>query len=185
MRGFRRPRAMSFETITAQLVDIPWPATEEPSGPTAAEDGRPILVAIGGTGRSWAALDWAASQAAARDRTLRILNVVSLNLSFDIYGAAINSGDTAALDTADSLLELAARRARCIAPDLTITTQLRHGDPGATILDEARAAHLLVLGGPRARGRLHPRRPSLTGRIARRSSSPLAIVPAARKATDG
>ena len=114
---------MTFETITAQLADIPWPATEQQPGTTAPENGRPILVAIGGTDASWEALDSGNVGAVARDRALRILYVVSWNLSFDLYGAALNSGETAVLDTADSLLELAARRARSIAPDLTIITR--------------------------------------------------------------
>ena len=141
--------------------------------PTPADDS--ILVAVNGGSSGWQAVDWAASETAAKGSALRIVHVVApLKVMFDPLGGTgpvwidMDASEAGAL-----LLDQAVRRVRQIAPDTAVTTSLTCGTLSAAIRAAGRDHALTVVG----RGK--PRRfgiRSNSQRIARGTAGPVAIV---------
>jgi nucleotide-binding universal stress UspA family protein len=147
-------------------------------GAVAGEPGAaagPVVVGIGPGRPSGGALEWAAAEAAARGRPLRIVHALGPSVPADPCGV-LPPVAPSARDAAGALLRDAAARARRVVPDLPVSTRLVPGAAAAVLLAEARGAGLLVLGrrrGPRAR----LTRP-LPARLAARAGAPVAVVPA-------
>jgi nucleotide-binding universal stress UspA family protein len=110
-------------------------------------DERPILVAVDGRESSVRALEWAASEAAARECALRIVNVFSWRAGMDSYGL-VPIVDTAARTNAEIIVAQAADRAREVEPTLDITGQVREGSVSTGVLQAVDADALIGLGRP-------------------------------------
>jgi nucleotide-binding universal stress UspA family protein len=138
----------------------------------------PILVAVDGHDGDWNPLEWAASEAAARGRPLRIVHAISWPpVMFDAYGVlSANQGDTFAQQAGELVLDEAATRARELEPALRINTRLQAGLAHAAILREGRSAEMIVIGRGRDVGWLLSRSRSLSLRVARHANSSVVVV---------
>lgn len=142
------------------------------------EPARPIVVAVDDTGSADEAVDWAAAEAAARRRPLRVVHALTVPLSVDpcATGAVIAQVVTERAK-AKTWLTRAVARATAVASDLEVTTGLLEGPTAWALQREARGAAELVLG-------LHPRRTglralftdSVSGRTATVANCPVVVV---------
>jgi nucleotide-binding universal stress UspA family protein len=141
----------------------------------------PILVAVDGHDGDWSPLEWAASEAAARGRPLRIVHAISWPpVMFDVYGVlSAQQWDVSAQRAGELVLDDAARRARGIDPALRISTRLQVGFTDAAILREGRDAEMIVIGQGRDMGWLLARSRSLSLKVARHAHSSVVVVGAA------
>ena len=123
----------------------------------------PIVVGIdagmraGGAAPAGAALDWAAAEAAAQQRPLRIVHAFYPRMPVDVYGVAgwysdqpILSAEhclsSAAGQAAEELLRAAGNRARSIAPESELSLRAVAGTAEGVLREETRDAHMLVIG---------------------------------------
>ena len=100
----------------------------------------PVVVAVDGSRGSLTAVEWAAAEAASLGRRLRLVNVIGWP-----YGELGKASDEAATLSADVLAEAAAR-ARTTSQDMNVSTESVWGHLGPVLAQEARYAHMLVLG---------------------------------------
>jgi nucleotide-binding universal stress UspA family protein len=108
-----------------------------------------VLVGTDGSAQADRAVEWAAAEAARRNRPLRIVHGFIwplLRVSTAPVHGVVGSGLRAA---AEELLAAAADRARTVAPDVPITTVLEVGAPVPALLATAQDAELLVIGSRR------------------------------------
>jgi nucleotide-binding universal stress UspA family protein len=142
-------------------------------------DGASVLVAVDGRQSGWAALEWAAAEAAARQCALRIVHAINWPYVTSDGGAFLHQWDSAACEAAELVVNEGARRARAVDPALEISTLVRAGSIGAAVVREGRRDALIVLGRRRNAGRLS--RFSWFGRsvgrhVSRRADCPVAII---------
>ncbi len=124
----------------------------------------PVVVGVDGAG-SADAVNWATAEAAARGCTLRVVHVFRSCLATDAYGLAVPVDSFTPTRTAGHLvLQEAVTSAHSVAPDTRVSARLVMGTAAWALLDQARDAQLLVLGG-RGRSGVHA---LLTGSIAGR-----------------
>jgi nucleotide-binding universal stress UspA family protein len=124
--------------------------------PVTPGPGRPVVVGVDGSKAAAAALRAAAGHAQAAGAPLRVVCawVPTTPEGWDRgYWLAVDAehdpDDTAAA-AAEGVAAEAAATARELAPELTVETRVRGGDPAAVVLDAAGVAGLVVVG---ARGR--------------------------------
>jgi nucleotide-binding universal stress UspA family protein len=143
-----------------------------------ADDGASVVVAVGDATTD-AALDWAAAEASARRCRLRVVHVEHLRWAVDPSGLVPVADFQSFRETAVDILRAALRRARSVAPDLDISTELGFGPTVPVLLCRSVDAQLLVLGSriPPFQSRLGDRLAfTVCGRIVRRAPCPVAIV---------
>ncbi|WP_028637075.1 universal stress protein [Nocardioides sp. URHA0032] len=145
---------------------------------TSGHRSGPIVVAVDRHDGDWSPLEWAASEAAARGRHLRIVCTVGSHpLMFDPYGViAAQQWDASARRTGELVLQEATRRACDIDPHLPISTRLHVGFADAAILREGQNAEMIVIGRGRDMGRLLAHSRSLSLRVARHANSSVVVV---------
>ena len=136
---------------------------------------QPILVGIDGSAASRRALEWATVRAMAGHTSLHIVHVVRVRVWLDAFGYT-SYWEIGSREAAKQLLLDAAESARHQAPLLTISTRLRGTDPSSALLDEGRAAQLIVLGTGHCGRRTGWLRHSVTARVARRARGRVVIV---------
>ena len=108
----------------------------------------PVVVGVDRAGSANDAVDWATAEAAARGCSLRIVHVFRSPLATDAYGLAMPIDSVTRTHTAAQLvLQAAVARARSVAPDTEVSARLLTGTTARVLLDQARDAQLLVLGG--------------------------------------
>jgi nucleotide-binding universal stress UspA family protein len=136
----------------------------------------PVVVGVDGAG-SADAVDWATAEAAARGCSLRVVHVFRSSLATDAYGLAVPVDSFTATRTAGHLvLQEAVARAHSVAPDTSVSARLVMGTAAWALLDQARDAHLLVLGG-RGRSGVHALLAgSIAGRVVRHSPCPVVVI---------
>ena len=118
-------------------------------------------------------VDWAAAEAASRHRSLRIVHAFTWPIRLSPDGAVlVGGGDFGTWAAAELIVEGAARRARSVAPDLEVTTQVVVGAAASVMLRQTREAELVVLGGP---GVDNDRR-SLDVTVVARSACPIVVI---------
>ena len=108
-----------------------------------------VLVGSDGSAQADRAVEWAAAEAARRERPLRIVHGFIwplLRVSTGPVPGIEGSGLRAA---AEALLAAAAERASTVAPDVRVTTVLQAGAPVTALLAQADGAELLVIGSRR------------------------------------
>ena len=137
----------------------------------------PVVVGVDRAGSGNDAVDWATAEAAARDCSLRIAHVFRSPLATDAYGLAMPIDSVTRTHTAAQLvLQAAVARARSVVPDSEVSARLLTGTTARVLLDQARDAQLLVLGG-RGRSGVHaPLAGSITGRVVRHSPCPVVVI---------
>jgi len=148
------------------------PIVVVPPGSTVGTTRR-IVVGVDGSPSAREALSWALSEAAARDASLRVVNVYDLAPYATIGTISAPTDDEFALKTSRALLEEMTEDANDgVEVELLATS----GAPARTLLDAARQADLLVVG---SRG-LGTVRRLLVGSVSQQcvyhSSCPVAVV---------
>ncbi|MFD2092101.1 universal stress protein [Blastococcus deserti] len=110
----------------------------------------PLVVGVTADGSSAAAVEWAATAAAAQQRRLRIVHSFPAPLVLDPLGV-VPAADSlpVQLAAATRLLDAELARARSIAPGVDASAYGVRGSPRRVLLRESRDAHLLVLGSRR------------------------------------
>ncbi|QCX81516.1 Universal stress protein [Streptomyces sp. YIM 121038] len=111
----------------------------------------PLVVGIDGSEHSLRAVDWAADEAAVRGVPLRLVHAASRE-GDDLPRADVRGGPSAG-EPADSVVDIAARRAHRRDGNLKLSVRISDGDPVPALLREAHDAVALVLAS-RGRGRL-------------------------------
>jgi nucleotide-binding universal stress UspA family protein len=135
---------------------------------------RPILVGVDGSAASDRALAWAAVRAVAGDTSLLIVHAARTRLWLDPFGIVLYWDLPS--EAARGILARAADRARVHAPLLSIGTRLRDAEPSFALVDEGRAAELIVLGRSHEQQELGGLLPSVSRRVARRAPGRVVIV---------
>ncbi|GAA3398993.1 universal stress protein [Cryptosporangium minutisporangium] len=108
-----------------------------------------VAVGTDGSAQADRAVEWAAAEAARRNRPLRLVHGFIwplLRVSTAPVPGVEGSGLRAA---AEDLLAAAAERARTVAPEIPITAELETGAPVPALLAAAQDAELLVIGSRR------------------------------------
>jgi nucleotide-binding universal stress UspA family protein len=128
-----------------------------------------VGVAYDGTESAQAALDLGASLAAAAAATLRIVSVRADGLR----GAMPGHADPPDAESLEGL-----RRSTAAAhPTLTVTAQLRHGDPVSVLVQETAEVGLMVAGAHRHRAVRRIFLGTVATALVRRAQAPVIIVP--------
>jgi nucleotide-binding universal stress UspA family protein len=139
---------------------------------------RPIVVAVDDTGPADAAVEWAAAEAATRQRPLRVVHALAAPRSVDPSAVSVVVAQVAAERVrADEIASRAVSCAMGIAPDLDVTVRLVEGTAASVLLREARSAGGLVLG---VGERWTARRlfgDSVSATVATRANCPVVLVP--------
>jgi nucleotide-binding universal stress UspA family protein len=137
----------------------------------------PVVVGVDHAGSANDAVDWATAGAAARDCSLRIAHVFRSPLATDAYGLAMPIDSVTRTYTAAQLvLQAAVARARSVAPDSEVSARLLTGTTARVLLDQARDAQLLVLGGRGRSGVNALLARSIAGRVVRHSPCPVVVI---------
>jgi len=154
------------------------------SGLEASSNAGAILVAVNGRSSGWQALDWAAAESAACRASLRIVHVAAGTTPIidPIAGTIAGWTSSGDLPGRDRVLDMAANRARQVAPAVTISTQLESGNVARAIRNAAKQADLIVVG--RGRRAVH-RNHATSSLVARTSSAPVAVVELTSARTNG
>jgi nucleotide-binding universal stress UspA family protein len=147
------------------------------SAPSSSNPGRPrpILVGVDGSVAGDRALAWAAVRAVAGDTSLVILHAARTRLWLDPLGM-MPYCDLRPCEAAQRILDRAAACARVQGPHLPITTRLRGAEPSFALVEEGRAAALIVLGCSHDERGLGGLLPSVARRVARRARGRVVIV---------
>lgn len=107
----------------------------------------PIVVGVDGSPAGQDAVVWAAGEAAARRRPLRIVHAIRPpSMTGPVLDVPVEGIFRAA---AEALLDQAEAAARSAAPGLEVHVRLVHADAPQALLEQSRAAELLVLGSDR------------------------------------
>ncbi|MET7451940.1 universal stress protein [Streptomyces sp. NPDC005574] len=133
----------------------------------------PVVVVVGGSPSSLAAVEAAAWEADHRGVPLLLAHAVAWPTGSVAVGDADGAGWRG---VAGGALAEAERHARRVAPGLRMTSEVLVGEPARVLAGESRAATLTVVGGggEERRGRLH--RGPLTGRPAGCGHCPMLVV---------
>src|SRR4051794_7664912 len=138
----------------------------------------PVVVGIDGSTGGWDALAWAAAEARASGRPLRIVHVVEWPTLADLWPVPLLDRVVSLRSAGADLLDDGAARAREVVPHLALATQLVvEADVSEALVRVAAHASMLVLGkrrGARPWWRRGRRRVAVAA--ARRSRCPVAVV---------
>ncbi|SDC91764.1 Nucleotide-binding universal stress protein, UspA family [Geodermatophilus telluris] len=133
--------------------------------------GRPVVVGLGPDAADGDALVWAAAEAAVRQVPLHVVHVVPHRFVVDPCGALLPvDGLPGVTAEAAGTLETALARVRSVTSGTPVSGCVLAGAPAPLLLQESRAAGLLVLGGRAP----HPGR--LPSRLAARAGCPVVVV---------
>jgi nucleotide-binding universal stress UspA family protein len=132
------------------------------------------VVGVSGLGQN-DPVEWAAAEAASRHGSLRIVHAYFWSSA----AASINAGPVymaraAAQEAAERVVEEATCRARSVAPELDITSEIVVGATAPVLLRHAKRADLVVLGGRSARRAGLGN--SVVIPVTARSAAPVAVV---------
>lgn len=142
----------------------------------------PVIVGVAGRGGGGNVVDWAAAEAASRQRSLHVVHAFSWPVTVSPFGAvSVGYGDLGSWADAERIVEEAAGRASLVAPDLEVTTQVVVGAAAPSMRRQTRKAKLVVLGGP---GWDNYRR-SLDVSVLARASCPIAVIRSFHSVTPG
>jgi nucleotide-binding universal stress UspA family protein len=136
-----------------------------------------VVVAVADGDGADRAVEWAAAEAAAADRPLRIVHVAAPRLPLDPWGFVAPPGEPFGAETVGKqVLEAARERAGSVAGELEISARLHAGPVGPVLLHAAEGAALLVLGG-RRHGAIHRvLTGSVSGHLLAHVPGPVAVV---------
>jgi nucleotide-binding universal stress UspA family protein len=106
----------------------------------------PIVVGVDGSAYAYDALDWAAAEASAMHRPLRLVHACIWPMTVSLGRAHVGPADNELQAAAERVLADAEIRAQAAAPDVKVTSELVVGAAAATLLRQAHDAELLVVG---------------------------------------
>ena len=140
-----------------------------------------IVVAVDGTRSADDAVDWAAAEAAARHRPLRVVHALAVPQAVDPCATgAVIAQVLVERAGADQIVTRAVARATAVASDLELTTAVLDGPVTWALRREARDAALLVLGARNRRSRLSRRSrlvaDSVSGALTATAPCPVVVV---------
>jgi nucleotide-binding universal stress UspA family protein len=135
--------------------------------------GRPVVVGVDGSSDSWRGLAWAAREAEAQHRALRIVHAwevpvpgyVPVPETIELVRAA------AQLVVDEALVKVGEW-----APGLAVSARLVHGTPARVLLDEGRDAAVVVLGSHGRGGFARLVMGSTSGAVAAHAAAPVVVV---------
>ncbi|GAA2425058.1 universal stress protein [Streptomyces pulveraceus] len=134
----------------------------------------PVVVGTDGSDHATRAVRWAAGEAAARGRPLRIVYATGTSHG----GLYLSREDIRQIDDfAEGVLEKAAALARRLAPGVPVTTALGEGETTACLLGEAGPDATIVVGSRGRGGFAFLLVGSDSLRVAARSPVPVVVVP--------
>lgn len=176
---------MHLGTVQGEALD---PAVAV--GPQDATRGRRVVVGVDGTPAAQAALRWAVREAALRDAAIDAVAVWNRPHAAgpgwarrltapppDRHGPAAARCEHELASAAHAALEAALRPLLAASPGLEVTRVAVRGPAGATLVDVARHADLLVVGASRGGDGPGPAR-SVAAWCAAHAVCPVVIVPA-------
>lgn len=136
----------------------------------------PVVVGVNGAG-SADAVDWATAEAAARGCSLRVVHIFRSPLATDAYGLAVPVDSfTPTRTAAQVVLQAAVARAHSVASGTDVSARLLMGTAAWVLLDQARDAQLLVLGGRGRSGVQGLLTGSIAGRVVRHAPCPVVVI---------
>lgn len=138
----------------------------------------PVVVAIDDSGSADDAVEWAAAEAAARHRPLRVVHVLTVPLSVDPCATgAVIAQVASERGRARTVLDRSVARAAAVASDLEVSTGLLDGPTVWALQREGRNAAELVLGLQQRRTGLRAVfTDSVSGRVASGADCPVIVV---------
>lgn len=144
----------------------------------AAHPERPVLVGVDGSEHSLAALDWAAAEATARHRMLRIVHafIWPLYRHVAVGPALYGPIDGGLRAEADQIVETAVRRASTGWPGLAVEGEVQVGAAGAVMLSAADDAELVVVGSRGLGGFTSLLVGSVSGQLAAHAPCPVVVI---------
>jgi nucleotide-binding universal stress UspA family protein len=177
MRVFRRSQSVSFENSSEHECAVEKPIEATSADETSHKNVASILVAVGGHDHNWDALDWAASEAAARDCPLRIVHAFRWDPGFMNSACAMpmDGCDAAAMEAATTVLQEARCRAATILPDTHLSAHVEEGSTTTAIVRHEDRDSLVVLPMSRKNGSSFSFT-SISRRIRRHGNCPVALV---------
>ena len=104
---------------------------------------RPVVVGVDGQEPAAHALDWAIAEAQRANVPLHVVHARMMPLR----GPTIESEFGVHTPESDAILAVATERVHALAPDLAVTTAAAYRNAAALLVDEARDATCLVVGG--------------------------------------
>jgi nucleotide-binding universal stress UspA family protein len=143
-------------------------------------DGRngPLVVAVGDAGHG-RALDWAAAEAAAQRCRLHVIHAERFRWAADPAGLVPVADLTSFQGSGRHLVRAAVARARAVASDIEVTSEVVLGPTVPVVVAQARGARLLVVGSRSGSFRTGLRAlfaPSVCRGVARRAPCPVVLV---------
>lgn len=140
-------------------------------------NGSPIVVGVDGSPQSYKALHWAADEAAARGRGLRLVHAAYLSTLTGHEARTLSTATNQALLSAGRhVLAEATSALRQQTPNIPVTSEVRWGKP-ADVLAEAGADAAMVVVGDRGRGGFASLLLGSTSlRTAMRAPCPVAVI---------
>jgi nucleotide-binding universal stress UspA family protein len=141
----------------------------------------PVVVGVSTDPASSAALSWAATEAVARGRPLRIVHAFWSPVVIDPFGVvpALDSLATQQAAAAE-LVEAARRWVRSVAPGLEVSASIVRDNPRRLLLRESRKADVLVVGSRRPGAPLPDKgcrlRGPLVARLTTSACCPITVV---------
>jgi nucleotide-binding universal stress UspA family protein len=182
MRVFRRSQSVSIENPPREGSTVEGTSAEGSSH----KDATSILVAVGGRAHNCDALDWAASEAAARDCPLRIVHAFRWDpgpMNSDC-AMPMDGCDAEAMEAATKVLQEARSRAATLLPAARVSAYIEEGSATTAILRHEDRETLVVLPMNTKNGsRFLPI--SASRRIRRHGSCPVALVQLAPQVQPG
>ncbi|HEY6747863.1 MAG TPA: universal stress protein [Mycobacteriales bacterium] len=139
-------------------------------------DDRPIVVGVDGSQGSHAAVQWAAEEAARRDRPLRVVHATVPTHLPTMRSVAVAT-TTEWKQQAEKVAADGAVAARRLHPTLTVERKVHlNQNPAQALADEAESAELLVLGARGSGGFARLRLGSTAVQLLELASGPVVIV---------
>ncbi|MCM4084398.1 universal stress protein [Paractinoplanes hotanensis] len=145
---------------------------------------RQIIVGTDGAGTSGAAVDWAAHEAQRRRVPLRIFHAFDWDWGEHRLDAGVEETEAARL-LAETVVVSAFDRAREVAPDITIETDMLIGPAVPRLLEVSRGAELLVVGNRGRGGFAGLLLGSVSQRVATHALCPVVVVRGRHSVTGG
>ncbi|HET6743511.1 MAG TPA: universal stress protein [Kribbella sp.] len=138
---------------------------------------RPVLVGVDGSASAQAALAWAATEASYRHCPLHIVHTFSWPIIADPFGIDLTEPmNDSRRATAGWILGEAANQARAAASDIRVTAELFTGAAAPTLLSQAHAAQLVVVGSRGLGGFRGLLLGSVSGTVAAHATCPVIVV---------
>ncbi|MBC6461773.1 universal stress protein [Actinomadura sp. HBU206391] len=108
---------------------------------------RRIVVGVDGSEHSLLAVDWAAGEASRRGESLRIVHAIAPWLFDPQVDAKVGAVREWLMDGGREVLDSATDRAIARAPGLPVSAEMVSGGPARALVNEAKDAAMLVVGG--------------------------------------